>query len=373
MKKLSKLIDIVLYIIVGIVLTAAITSAVWEKPMLFSAVRSNSMYPLFQRSDMILIKSVSDKDEVHIGDIVVFNVEKGNLASKGWIVHRIFDGDEKTGFITKGDANEYTDQASGGTGPIQRDWIASKVLTIGNHPLKIPLIGYLPLWMENFQTNPYAMPIIAVVLAGIVGVNELTSSNKRKKKKKSSGLYMQLVYFLGGLTITIIMAATMLATSQRLIVPYEVSENSQGVIMGSDVGIIKVGEEIEKSLSELNNKGFFPIVSTITTNDEQMSFSHPLTTLKPGDEIETKMKLNASKVGKFNTTIHVGMFYPFLPSKFIYYLSTKSYWLALIVVSLIPGLPLMLYPLIDCSMRRKTIKEIRRLTRRITRFIPLFN
>jgi len=372
MKKLSKLIDIILYIIVAIVLTAAITSALWDKPMMLSSVRSNSMYPLFERSDMILIKSISDNDSVNIGDIIVFKVEKGSLSSKGWIVHRIIEGNEETGYITKGDANNDTDQASGGTGPIQREWIASKVMTIGDKPIKIPLIGYLPLWMEKFQTNPYAMPIIAVILAAIVGIGELNNDKKRRKKKRSN-LDLQLVYCLGGLTITIIMGATMLATSQRIVVPYEVSSNSQGVMMGSNVGIIKVGDKIERPLTELSNKGFFPITATISTNDEQISFSHPLTILKPGDEIEAKMHLYAVNVGKFDTTIHVGMFYPLLPSRLIYSLSTKSYWLALVVVSLVPGLPLMLYPLIDSKLRRKTIKEIRRLTRRIRRLIPIFN
>ena len=83
MKKLSKIIDIILYVIAAIVLTAAFSSAILDKPMLFSSVRSNSMYPVFQRSDMILIKSLSEKDTLNIGDIVVFKVEEGSLSTKG--------------------------------------------------------------------------------------------------------------------------------------------------------------------------------------------------------------------------------------------------------------------------------------------------
>jgi len=245
-------------------------------------------------------------------------------------------------------------------------------LSIGGYPLKIPLIGYLPLWAEKFQSNPYTMPIIAVVLAVIVGINQLIS-DKKKKKKRKRGLDLQLIYFFGGLTISIIIGTTMLATSQRIVVPYEVSESSQGVLMNSNVGIIKIGEKIENPLSELSNKGFFPITATITTKDKQITLSHPLTTLKPGDEIKTEMKLKASIAGKYNTTIYVGMFYPFLPSKLIYKLAVKSYWLPLFVISLIPGLPLMLYPIFDSSMRRKTIKEIRRLIRRILKSMPIFN
>lgn len=371
MRKISKLIDYILYIIIIVVLIAAVTSTIWNRPVIFSSVRSNSMYPLFQRSDMLLIKSLSKDDDVKVGDIVLFKVEEGSLSSKGWIVHRIIDGDEISGYITKGDANKYTDQHSGGTGPVQRDWIVSKVLTIGTQPIKIPLIGHLPLLMEKFQTSPYAMPCIAVILAGIVGIMEVTG-NKKHKKNKRNGMELQLVYFFGGLTISIIMGATMLATSQRIIVPYEISNNT-GVLIGSSVGVVKVGDETTKSLSTINNKSFFPIISTITAKDEQISFSHPLITLKPGDNIETTMTLSPSKIGKFNTTIYIGMFYPFLPRKLIYNLSQVNYWLALSIVSLIPGLPLMLYPIIDGRLRKKTIKEIRRFLRRIKRLIPMFN
>lgn len=372
MQKLSRFIDIILYIIVAIALTAAITSVLWDKPIMFSSVRSNSMYPLIQRSDMILIRSLSEKDRVNIGDIVVFKVEEGSLSSKGWIVHRIIGGDDETGYITKGDANDYTDQAFGSTDPIKREWIVSRVLTIGSQPIKIPLIGYFTLLVEKLQTNLYTMPIIAVVLAVIVGISEFITGRQKRKKGKN-GLGLQLVYFLGGLTISIIMGATMLATSQRIILPYEVSKDTSGVLMGSNVGIIKTNDEIEKPLSELSNKGFFPILATITTEDEQINFSHSLVTLKPGSTIETMMYLKASNPGKYESSIYISMFYPFLPGKLIYNLSTKSYWLALVTVSLIPGLPLMLYPLIDRKMRKKTIKEIRRSARRIRRSIHIFN
>lgn len=372
MKKLSKLIDIILYIIVAVSLTSAITSALWDKPMFFSSVRSNSMYPLFQRGDMILIKNLPEDSPVNIGDIVLFKSESGYLSSKGWIVHRIIDGNEEIGYITKGDANDYTDQAYGGTPPIKREWISSKVLCIGKLPLKIPLVGYLPLWLEEFQANPYIMPVIAVVLAVIVGISEFMSGNKKRKKRKPS-LELQLIYFFSGLVISVIVASTMLTTSERIIIPYEISDSSHGMLTGSDIGIIKVGDKIEKPISELSNKSFFPITATITTNDEQISFSHNFITLKPGNTINATMKLDAKIPGKYQSTIYIGMFYPFLPGKLIYSLSIKSYWLALVVVSLIPGLPLMLYPLIDRKLRNKTIKEIRRLVRRIRKLIPLIN
>lgn len=306
---------------------------------------------------MIVINSLNNEDAVKVGDIVVFKAEEGSLSGQGYIVHRIIEETAEGNYITKGDANDYKDPV------LKREWIYNRVVTLGKYPAKIPLLGYLPLWMESFQKNPYVMPIIAVTLAVIVGFSELTGSKKSKKKKNN--LDMQLIYFFSGLTISIVMAATMLATSQRIVLPYEISENSQGVIIGSAIGIIKIGDERTIPLADLSNKGFMPVTTTITSKDNQFSFSNTLESLNNGDELKPELTLKAEKAGKYNSIIHIGLFYPFLPKSLIYYFANISYWLALTIVSLIPGLPLMLYPIIDRTMRRKTIKEIRRNIRRI--------
>lgn len=360
MKLLSRILVACLYTVTVIVLIASVGSAITQKPLLMTAIRSNSMYPLLERGDMVYIKNLSPDSPLKNGDIIAFTTQNGSLASQGLIMHRIVGGNEIDGYITKGDANDYTDQESGGTGPIKREWITSKVPTIGKYPLKIPLLGYLPLWMENFKTNSYTLPGIALFLAIIIGISELVEGRKKRKKKKSK-LELQLIYFFSGLTITIMLSASMLAASQHLSLSYEVSETSQGVIMGSNVGILKVGEEVQRPLSDLSNKGFFPITATITSKDKQLSFSHESLSLSPGEEIKVTMDVKATTPGKYNSTIWVGMFFPFLPKSLIYWLSQQSFWLALFVVSLIPGLPVMLYPLIDSHLRRKTLKELRRL------------
>ncbi len=357
MKVVSRIINIILYIIVIVSLLAGFGSVITKKPTIMSAVRSNSMYPYFERGDLIFIKRINTKDTVNIGDIIVFNPKEGSLDSKGWIVHRIVNGNEQTGYTTKGDANEYTDQNSSTTPKIKKEWIGAKVVTIGNYPLKIRFLGYLPLSMEKYQKNPLLLPGIIVLLALIIGISELFSEKKKKKKGK---LNLQLIYIVSGLVISVLAAVTMLSTSNRLILNYEVSNNSKGVIMGSNVGIIQVGDKVEKPLSELNNKGFFPIISTIISDDNQLSFSHQNLKLNPGQNIKTKLKVDAKKIGKYKSSIWIGMFYPFLPKKIIYHLAKINYWIALIAVSIIPGLPIMIYPLFDRKMRKGIIKSIRK-------------
>lgn len=367
MKLLLKITNILFIVIVLFALVAAIGSAIKKEPFLLTVIRSNSMYPVWERGDMVVVNSLSDNKDAELGDIIIFNTDEGSLANKGWIAHRIIGGNSEEGFITQGDANAYTDQDGEGTGPIQPVSIAGKALTILGKPIVIPLVGHLSLYVEKFQASPFLLPIIASILGLAIFLEEIKGS-KVKRRKKSKGFDLQIIYFLGGIIISIIIGASMLASSQHFSLNYEVSESTKGVLMGSDVGIMKIGEEVEKSLANLTNQGAVPLISTITTNDSQISPSLDKVLLKPNDEISTTFKVKAQTIGKYESSIHVGLFYPLLPAPVIYMLAKQSYWLALAIVSLIPGLPLMLYPIINQQLRKRTIRDMKKSIRKIKRY-----
>jgi len=367
MKIISRVLNTLLAIGILSTLIAAVGSAIAKEPVLLTVIRSNSMSPIWERGDMVIIENLKEKEAVQNGDIVFFKTDKGSLADKGWIAHRVVDGNADKGFITKGDANEYTDQQEG-SGSIERAWIAGRALIIGETPIVIPKIGYLSLWAEKYQSNPYTLPVIAVILATIIAIGELKSGQKRRKKNK--GMELQLIYIVGGITISVIMGATMLASGQKANLVYEVSTQSQGVLMGSAVGILKVGDEVTRPLSELSNGGFFKLIGAVTSDDKQIKLSHNELSLSPGQQIETTFTVTAEKPGKYDSSIQTGLFYPFLPSSIIFFLAQKSYWLALSVVSLVPGLPLMVYPLIDRKMRRRIIKVFRKKGQTLRGVLP---
>lgn len=362
MKAFTRTLNILLAFAILCTLIAAVGSAITKEPVLLTVIRSNSMHPVWERGDMVILKNLSEKETVHNGDIIFFKTDKGSLAEKGWIAHRVVDGNLNQGFITQGDANKATDQQDG-SGPIEREWIAGRALTIGDKPLVIPKLGHLSLKMEEYRNNSFLLPVVALILAALIAFGEVKSGQKRKKKSK--GMELQLIYIIGGFTIAVIMGATMLATGQTLNLTYEVSEQGNGVLMGSEVGILQVGDEVSQPLSKLENDGMFPLIGSITTNDKQLVPSHNNLYLSKGQQLETTYKVTAEKPGKYESSIQVGLFYPFLPASVIYFLAQKSYWLALTVVSFIPGLPLIIYPMIDGKMRRGIMKFLRRKKRKL--------
>lgn len=367
MKVLTRILNISLVIAILCTLIAAVGSAISKEPVLLTVIRSNSMYPVWERGDMVIIENLKEKEAIHNGDIIFFETEKGSLADKGWIAHRVVEVDTEKGFITQGDANKMTDQQDG-SDPIERAWIAGRALTNGETPIVIPKLGYLSLWMEKYQKNSFFLPVIAVILAAIIAFGEFKSSQKRKNKNK--GMELQLIYIIGGFTIAVVMGATMLASGQKLNLIYEVSEQEQGVLMGSEVGILQIGDKVSHPLSELDNRGLFPLIGSVTTNDSQIVPSDKNLYLSTGEKLDTTYTVTAEHPGQYESSIQVGLFYPFLPSSIIYFLAQKSYWLALVVVSLIPGLPLIIYPIIDEKMRRGVMKSLRRKKRRLRSISP---
>lgn len=368
--RLGILVSLVLYAVTGALVISALGGALTKRPFLLTAIRSGSMYPTLRRGDAVIIRRIDEATKLSPGDIVVFRSEGGSLASQGWIMHRLVAGSPETGYITKGDANEKTDQEAGGAPPIKREWIVSRAVTIRQVPIKIPLIGYLPLWLEGLQKQPLLLPGVAVALALVVAVDELTG---KKKKKGNRRLEQIMLYLASGLTLAVILAGSMLAASQHLQFEYEVSPSKSGVIMGSPVGILEQGEEVTRSLSELKNSGFFPVVASITTADPQITFDRSLLTLAPGTKEKVAMTVTPRQPGKHQASIWIGMFLPLLPAGTIHFLARKSFWLALVVVSLLPAMPLILFPLFDHRLRIQARKECRRLFRRMARHLPFLS
>ena len=131
-----------------IVFITQFLSVLTGESLILSNITSNSMDPALVKGDIVAWMPAKMKD-IEIGDIVVFK-SYIKWPNEILIVHRVTDikRDDKTGITmleTKGDANEWNDQND----PyiqnpyIREDNLLGKVICIGQQPLKIPLIGYI--------------------------------------------------------------------------------------------------------------------------------------------------------------------------------------------------------------------------------------
>lgn len=365
MRRFDRVIDAFLMILAALILAATLASSAWNEPFLFTAVRSNSMYPALERGDLVLIQNLAPEEPVSVGDLVIFRATSGELASQGYVMHRITGGDLETGFETKGDGNELSDQEAGNP-RIDRAWISSRVLAWRGKPAHVPLLGFLPVWLERLELNRMILPVIAFVLALIVVAGEFRKPGQKTRKQKAV-LARPLIFFTSGLILSILMGATMMAASERVTYLYEVAADHRGAMLGSSAGILLVGDELDQPLADLENNGFLPVLVTIVSNDDQLSFSHPLQVLGRGSHTNTQVHLLAQTPGVYQSKIQIGLFYQLLPSFLIYRLARINYWLALSVVALIPGLPLLFYPWLDRTMRHTMVRALRKKIRQVLR------
>jgi len=367
MRVLKKSFSVIVYLIVIILVLSSLGTIITNQPMLLTAISSNSMVPVFQRGDMVVVWPLANEDTVEPGDIVIFSSESGYLSTQGWIIHRVMEGNVEDGYITMGDNNEYSDQTLGDAPSIERDWMVSRAPTLLGKPVVFPFIGFIPVYFEQLQESPFLLPGIVVILAVLIGLSIFQGTKHKRQKKKKSYFTEQLLYTVSGLTLVLALVATMLVSGEIIHFQYEVNALGEPSPDSGFQSALLLGETEEVELSSLSNQGFFPFTATITSKDPQLRFSRKLLRLSPEDEVEITLQVDGQNPGIYDSTVWVGLYLPLLPPSWIYALAKIHYLLAVFVIALIPGMPLLLFPVLDPKLRRKSRKGFRKNFRKVTR------
>lgn len=146
-----------LAILVGLVLgTPKALSMILHTNYPMASITSGSMWPVLKQGDMVLIKGVANKDEISVGDIVVYknfpstdsigSPQAGSGQALGFTIHRVIKKNENT-FVTKGDANNVSDA------PVAYQELVGKTVNFRNSPLKIPYLGNISIMINSNHTN----------------------------------------------------------------------------------------------------------------------------------------------------------------------------------------------------------------------------
>lgn len=357
---LKKIAAVFMILILAVVVAIPVATAFRKKPTLAVAIRTWSMSPLLTRGDMVFLRPAGENSRFSTGQIVVFR--PGEESGGEWIMHRIVGGDAESGFITRGDANESTDQEAHHYPPVRPEWIAGVVITAGKLPLKIPFLGHLPLCMERHLADHRSLIPILIGFLGVALVLDEVVKTRGRRRRESIG--KTGLFFLGGLAFTVLMGAMMLAGSIFITFPYGV-DDCGGVLMGSDVGILKQGESRQVVLAELGNEGIIPAYYYALSADPWVVLTENSFCLNRGDSAKVEVTVHAREKGLHQARVTVGLFLPFLPYPVIAFLVQKSYWLGLAAVSLIPALPLFILPYLEPRGRRRFAKGWRRKARHV--------
>lgn len=118
-----------------------------------AVIASGSMSPTLEGGDVVAWTPMGIED-VSVGDVVVFKSYVG-WSGERLIAHRVTEvvADDSGVLMlgTRGDASEWDDQNRPGLSEpyIRSDHLLGRVVDVGGSPLKVPLVGYMGVWLNN--------------------------------------------------------------------------------------------------------------------------------------------------------------------------------------------------------------------------------
>lgn len=142
-----------LFLVVVFLIVAMFVGQLAGQPVLLSYVETGSMEPEIDSGDGFVAIPAALSSSPSEGDVVTFRAEE--IEGGGLTTHRIV-GETEEGYITRGDANPFTDQDSGEP-PVPEEKIVAHAVQVNGDVLTIPNLGT---GIEGFQG----------LLTGIVGL-----------------------------------------------------------------------------------------------------------------------------------------------------------------------------------------------------------
>jgi len=128
---------VAIQVVAAVVVVALIVGQVLGQPLLLSYVTSGSMEPTMSAGDGFVALPPAVAGSVGVDDVVVYEADQ--IEGGGLTTHRVVDETDR-GFITRGDANPFTDQDSGEP-PVQDAQVVAVAWQPGGSVLTIPHLG----------------------------------------------------------------------------------------------------------------------------------------------------------------------------------------------------------------------------------------
>jgi signal peptidase len=149
--------ETIAYVVIGVVLAWAINQGMayaLTTDMPVVAVESNSMVPVFNKGDILVLKGTA-QDGLKAGDIVVYSVEGRAVP----IVHRIVKLNPDGSFQTRGDAN---------SGQLSFEYHVPFESIHGKVVLIVPYMGWVKIGVSEYVLpNVFYILVVCIMIAAV--------------------------------------------------------------------------------------------------------------------------------------------------------------------------------------------------------------
>ncbi len=334
----SRVLGWVASVAVAGVAVAFLFGIVLGQPLGLAFVETGSMAPTMEPGDGFVALPPVFLGGVDEGDVVTFdaqNIEGGRLTT-----HRVV-GETSEGYITRGDANPFTDQ-QGTEPPVPRDRIVAEALQIGGSVVVIPNLGSgVEAARGVFAAvgdlvglgadQVVAFVLVALLVAYLLDEGGAAGGRRTERSTRRATGFSGLL-FVGGAVALVLFSATlsMTAASGVMAVPYDSVDPT-----GADRGGIPAGTTANTSI-ELRNGGIVPMTAVLNTPNSNADLATERVALGPRGNRSVNLSITAPPTpGEYEVTVERRQYLAVLPGWLLAELSGINHWLAVLVIDLL--------------------------------------
>jgi signal peptidase len=254
-------------VFIVLILTLIVTQLLGQPAIIF--VESGSMEPTLEPNDGFVAVPSLFAGDVEEGDVILFEAQR--IGGGGPTTHRVV-GETENGYITRGDANPFTDQ-DGGEPPVTEGQIKSVGVQVNGELVVIPGLGATvgaitdvtqTVQERLFTTLGLAAPGVPAFSTGILVIGLLMlvyslvagSVDERKRTRSSGGLLRNGVVIVAILTLVVIIPVNFSMLLPSGVYQYDIV-SSQSPTEGPQV--IQAGGSAEVTYF-MRNSGHLPVL-----------------------------------------------------------------------------------------------------------------
>jgi signal peptidase len=370
--------------VLAIVAVAALVAGqILGYPVLLGFVETGSMEPTLDPGDGFVAIPAAIDGDVEEGDVVVFRAEQ--IQGGGLTTHRVV-GETDRGYVTRGDANPFTDQ-DGGEPPVKNAQIVAKAWQVGGAVVVIPHLGTALMGVQTAITDTQRVIASATGSRALLGTQGLTylllalsvalyifdlfasdgNRDRSRSRDRDGGLSMRLI--IGGLAALVVVTATaaMVApagTQEFGVVSAEFDSETPTVIRQGESGSITY---------RVPNGGLVPVVVYLAPESEGVT-TEPERLYVSGRSAENATLTFSAppETGYYRRYVGEYRYLAILPASVIDASYRVHPWLPILIIDAVIGIPFYLIGMFlvgtgrlrSRSRARDSVSTVRRLLNR---------
>ncbi|QFU82449.1 signal peptidase I [Natronorubrum aibiense] len=305
-------------VVVALAIVLLLVGQLLGQPILLGYVATGSMEPTMNAGDGFVAIPTAVSGSVADGDVVVFDARE--LHGGGLTTHRVV-GETSEGYITKGDANPFTDQ-DGGEPHVTDGQIVAKAWQVNGEVVTIPHLGTAIMGVQNtaaaavgtigpilgLTTSPDSegtgslLVAVGIALLGFGVLLERIGPARREKRRSRSRENVLAFWTTLGLVLLVFVTFATAAmvvpsgTTEYEVVSTETPEDNPQILAPGETG------ELTRTI---DNAGYLPIVVVHEARSNNVETDPPWQTVGIRSSGETTVSLTAPETtGQY--TRHVG-------------------------------------------------------------------